>query len=254
MSYEGQMERAVKKVLKPQGYKYDSEIYAHIKPISTDIDHQIRYSVEHRFRAHYLFLGFAVQVISKSLNEIIYELTDGLADWRNYSFGPIFQTHIDDENEIYTEFLGERTMEENISCFVKVYENMIVPILDKYTTQKSIYTCAIHDNMAVKHNRHNSVFIPIAYYIEGEFDKAIEYIDSYVLKQRQAKIEYPNVTTLDDRIVLFEAYKKNLLKWIQEKRTFKVDSEYLPVFPEKTDSSSEPLLGRVFDFLKKKVD
>lgn len=254
MSHEAKMERAIKKVLAPQGYKYNKEIYAHIKPISNDIDHQIRYSMEHRFRAQYIFMGIAVQVISKSLNEIIYELTDGLADWRNYSFGPVFQTHIDDATEICSEYLGERAMEENTSCFVEVYESMIVPILGKYTTQKSIYTCAIHDEMAVKYNRHKSIFIPFAYYIEGEFDKAIEYIDSYVLKQKQAKIEYPDVTTLDDRIVLFDAYKKNLLKWIQERRTFKVDSEYLPVFPEKTDSPSEPLFGRVFDFLKRKDD
>ncbi len=232
MTFKREMEKAVKSVLAPLGYKYKAKEYAHIKPISDDITHLIRYADENHFRPRYFYLKIAVQVISKSLNEILYEVTDGLVDLRNEYVGPVFQMKKEDNDFIFSEFFGNRAMEENISDLEKVYDSIIVHIFERYTTQKSIYTCAIHDEMAVKDNvLVGSSYVPLAYYFEGEFDKAFEFIDNYIAKQMRAKADIPKFAhVFDERVVKFEAIKKNLHAWIKEKRTFKVDSEYMPKF------------------------
>ena len=118
--------------------------------------------------------------------------------------------------------------------FDRMYREDIQRIYDKYPDVKSIYTSAAHDEY---YNLINTpciwYYAPLAYFFEGEFDKAFAFIDDRIerakyLEDRELK-NWGSVSeeTLDVRRS-YLVYRKNLQKWIDERRTFKVGDEYLP--------------------------
>lgn len=175
-------------------------------------------------------------VASKSLNDVLYEVTEGMeiADLNPYFVGPVYQCSLDGVGNLYTEFIGARSMEENMAEFDRMYREDIQRIYDKCPDVKSIYTSAAHDEY---YNLINTpcvwYYAPLAYFFEGEFDKAFAFIDDRIerakyledraLKNRGSVSE----ETLDVRRS-YLVYRKNLQKWIDERRTFKVGDEYLP--------------------------
>ena len=74
-------------------------------------------------------------------------------------------------------------MEENMADLDRMYKNDVQKIYDTYNTQKSIFTCAAHEEI-FPFNPVNtpSLFYygPLNYYFAGQFDKAFEFIDKRI--------------------------------------------------------------------------
>ena len=137
-----------------------------------------------------------VSVASKSLDEILFEVTDGRIDYTDFHIGPVYQCSIKkltygDNDYTHCEFIGNRSMEENLADLDRMYKNDVQKIYDTYNTQKSIFTCAAHEEI----ERYGS-------------------LDDEDTEDRRT----------------YEAIRKNLKQWIAERRQFKIDDEYLPHF------------------------
>ncbi len=246
MTFKREMGKAIKGYLKPLGFKYVAKDFVHIRRYSDDISHRIGYADETHSRPHYYFLKIAVGVASKRLNEILWEATDGEEDSRENVIGPVYLTiyrkalsdeeYSQQKHFIHCEFIGERSMDENLADFDKMYHEHAQTIFNKYSTQKAIFLHPITDPYFNRvHSPCLCFYVPLAYYFNGDFDKAYAYIDKRIeieekyIKEIQAKGYTISEETLHCRRV-YTAMRKNLKKWIEEKRTFLVDDEYLPNF------------------------
>lgn len=240
MSYKRELEKALKLHLAPLGFKYKAKDYRYYRNYSDDIVQGIGWADERYEEPGWHFLKTFVGVGSVSLEKILSEVTDGLAGGRieTPSGPPYFCMHgkvvnfsKPNEDYIHCIFKPERSMEDNIAEFDKMYENKVAKLFDMYNTQKAIYLCPITDEYFNEMNAPcNWYYVPLAYYFNGEFDKAFEFIEErvrivYELIERFGFSE-SDATTLE----LYDNYKRNLKKWIEERRQFKVDDEYLPVF------------------------
>ena len=231
MSYKREMEKAIKGYLAPFGFKYKAQYCSYVRMLNEDIEQSRSYADETHNRNHYFFLRVSATVSSMSLNEILYEITDGKIDFRDFVSTPAYLNTLDGMDVIHTEFIGERPMSENIESFANMFQYDIQTVFDKFKTQKEIYLSPIREKYFNPYNRVDVwYYVPLAYYFNGEFDKAFAFIDervriAYELIERFGKSE-TDLKTLN----IYEAYRKNLKNWIAKKHTFKVDDEYLPRF------------------------
>lgn len=241
MTFKRESEKAIKELLSQFGFAYKAKEYIYFRNMNDDIIYMINCAMMSCFRNHYYEVKICPSVTSRSLNYILHEVTDGRVDFRDTFAGPIWRYWDNiSKSQIFVEFIGDRPMEENIKDFKEAIEKNAMPLFDSYKTQASLYSFASDlDNYDNKtHYRHN--YVPLAYFFKGEFDKAFTYIDEYIKKQQElAKAaEMPptrpglhlNPETYYKDIETFQTYKKNLKKWIEEKRQFKVDDDYLPIY------------------------
>lgn len=247
MSFKTEKEKAIKAFLKPLGYKYYPKYYKFFKPIDDDIIHSIGYADENHHRYHYYYLRTYVSVASKSLNDILYEVTNGLIDYRDRKdgVGPVYISGFEGSHVIHCEFIGERSMEENIADFEKMLKGDVQRVFDRYQTKKDIYTCAAHDKY---YNLGNTpclwFYAPLAHYFLGEYDEAFNFIKRQIEIQETAiqVVNARNGIVSDETLIYREAYlvmRDNLKKWIAEGRQFKVDDEYLPKLSHFADEDIE---------------
>lgn len=246
MTFKREMEKAVKGYLKPLGFKYVAKHFVHIRRCNDDISHSLGYADETHFRPHYYFLKTFVGVASRHLNEILWEASDGFADAREIVVGPVYfcsyRDAVSDEDwvkqghYIHCEFMGDRPMEENVADFDRMYREDVQMLYDKYSTQKAIFLCPITDRFFNRiHTPFLWYYVPLAYYFNGEFDKAFAYIEERleIEKNNLEVIRSKGCSITEETLSgqnTFTAMRKNLKKWIEEKRTFQVDDEYLPKF------------------------
>ena len=237
MSYKREFEKALKEHLAPWGFKYSKADSNYSRHFSEDIVQSIGWADERCEEPSWHYLKTFVGIGSVSLEKILSEVTDGLAggDVDKPIGPPYFCMHKEwisadpRADFIHCRFKPERPMEENIAEFDKMYEEEVVTLFDMYNTQKAIYLCPITDKY-FEGGLYYWYYVPLAYYFNGEFDKAFEFIEErvrivYELIERFGFSE-SDATTLE----LYDNYKRNLKKWIEERRQFKVDDEYLPAF------------------------
>lgn len=248
MTFNREMLKALKEYLTPLGFKYKAKDYVFLKIFNDDISYSIRYADENRSRPRYYFLKIAVGVVSKHLDEILKEATNGLEDFTEYNTACVYICNCRDWNSlsyedklkerdwIHCEFIGDRPMEENLADFDRMYREDVQTIFDKYSTQKAIFLCPITDPYWNKMNTPDLwLYVPLAYYFNGEFDKAFAYIDERIgIEEENEESAIKRGYILNDDSTrpkrAYMAMRKNLKKWIEEKRTFQVDDEYLPKF------------------------
>ena len=243
MTYRKEVEKTVKSYFSQSGYKYYPKKGFFVKSLSSDIIQGIGLAYENHGKSRYYYLRAFVSVASKSLDEILFEVTDGRIDYTDFHIGPVYQCSIKkltygDNDYTHCEFIGNRSMEDNLADLDRMYKNDVQKIYDTYNTQKSIFTCAAHEEL-FPFNPVNtpSLFYygPLNYYFAGQFDKAFEFIDKRIeiAKGSEARI-IERYGSLDDEDTedrrTYEAIRKNLKQWIAERRQFKVDDEYLPHF------------------------
>ena len=243
MTFGRAVEKAIKEYLRQQGFKPVG--YAFGKPHTDDMAFYFYHTMETRFQPQYYYIQMGAQVVSVHLNKILHELVEGKIEHLQDSFtesNPLFQATTGTEN-IYTEFLGERDMEENMSRFRHTFETIILPVYEKYSNQKALFTCAIHDKQAIKKNINVHHYIPLAYYFENRFDEMFQYIDERLNFFKEGIVDISRlsehtdignamVTNLrcSEQIYILSIMRRNLQIWVEDKRVFKVDDEYLPVF------------------------
>jgi hypothetical protein len=225
------MEKAIKEYLAPLGFKYNAKKYAYVKKVNEDLTQMIRCSEETHYRKQYFYLRISATVSSNLLNEILYQVTDGIMDYRGECESPAYLNTLDGKEVIHTEFMGERPMEENIADFDRMYKKDILQVFDKFKTTKDVFLCPLREEFFNPYNRpYVRYYVPLAFYFNSEFDKAFEYI------QERLDIEYKMIErfgpheSATQTINTYEAIRKNLKQWIAERRQFKVDDEYLPHF------------------------
>ena len=243
MTFKNQMEKAIKEYLAPLGFKYNAKKYAYIRYFNEDLTQSISYADENHYRKHYYFLRTSATVTSNLLNIILYEVTDGLMDYRGGRESPAYLNTLDGKEVIHTEFMGERPMEENIADFDRMYKKEVLQVFDKFKTTKDVFLCPLREEFFNPYNRpYVWYYVPLAFYFNSEFDKAFEYI------QERLDIEYKMIErfgpheSATQTINIYEAIRKNLKQWIAERRQFKIDDEYLPIFNEQeANSLSESL-------------
>ncbi len=243
MTFKNQMEKAIKEYLAPLGFKYNAKKYAYIRYFNEDLTQSISYADENHYRKHYYFLRTSATVTSNLLNIILYEVTDGLMDYRGGRESPAYLNTLDGKEVIHAEFIGERTMEENIAAFDRVYKEDVLQVFDKFKTTKDVFLCPLREEFFNPYNRpYVRYYVPIALFFNSEFDKAFEYI------QERLDVEYKMIErfgpheSATQTINIYEAIRKNLKQWIAERRQFKIDDEYLPIFNEQeANSLSESL-------------
>ena len=135
--------------------------------------------------------------------------------------------------------MGERPMEENIADFDRMYKKEVLQVFDKFKTTKDVFLCPLREEFFNPYNRpYVRYYVPIALFFNSEFDKAFEYI------QERLDIEYKMIERFGphESATIYEAIRKNLKQWIAERRQFKIDDEYLPIFNEQeANSLSESL-------------
>ena len=90
MTFKNQMEKAIKEYLAPLGFKYNAKKYAYIRYFNEDLTQSISYADENHYRKHYYFLRTSATVTSNLLNIILYEVTDGLMDYRGGRESPAY--------------------------------------------------------------------------------------------------------------------------------------------------------------------
>ena len=235
--------KAIKEYLSQYGFKPVG--YALGKPYTEDMTFYFYHSMETHFQPQYYYVQIGVQVVSVHLNEILNDLSEGKIEHLQSSLSessPLFQG-VTDTNGIHSEFFGNRDIEENMAEFRHVFETTVLPIYEKYSCQKALFTCAIHDKPAIKQSVNAHHYIPLAYYFEGRFDEMFQYIDERLNFFKEGLIDIsrlskPNdignamVTNLkcSEELYILCIMRKNLQIWINKKRVFKVDDEYLPVF------------------------
>jgi hypothetical protein len=181
-------------------------------------------------------------------------------DYRDECESPAYLNTLDGKEVIYTEFIGERTMEENIADFDRMYKEDVLQVFDKFKTTKDVFLCALREKYSNPYNRPCTwYYVPLAYYFNGEFDKAFEFIDKRIeiAKGSEARI-LSRYNSLDDEDTkdrrVYEAIRKNLKQWIAKQRQFKVDDEYLPIFKEQEATPLSEGWQKVQSFVGKILD
>ena len=243
MTYKREIEKAIKGYLAPFGYKYNVKDDEFIKKINDDLTQTICYADATRGRKQYHLLTVISTVSSNLLNDVLYQITDGLMNFRGVCASPAYLNTLDGKEVIHTEFMGERPMEENIADFDRMYKKDILQVFDKFKTTKDVFLCPLREEFFNPYNRpYVGYYVPLAFYFNSEFDKAFEYI------QERLDIEYKMIErfgpheSATQTINIYEAIRKNLKQWIAERRQFKIDDEYLPIFNEQeANSLSESL-------------
>ena len=178
MTFKNQMEKAIKEYLAPLGFKYNAKKYAYVKKVNEDLTQMIRCSEETHYRKQYFYLRISATVSSNLLNEILYQVTDGIMDYRGECESPAYLNTLDGKEVIHTEFMGERPMEENIADFDRIYKKDILQVFDKFRTTRDVFLCPLREEFFNPYNRCCTwYYVPLAYYFNSEFDKAFEFID-----------------------------------------------------------------------------
>lgn len=234
MTFKKQMEKAIKEYLIPLGYKYNSKIYKYVKFVDEDIIHTIGYADSRGFNPGDWHLQTFVAVASQSLNEILYEVTDGIVDLRNIYAGPAYLCSNESQNEICTDFVRGRSMEENMADFERMLNTDVQFVFDRYNTLKKVYTAAADKEF---YNLINTpcvwFYAPLSYFFLGEYDEAFKFIDERIeienamFERILARIGHLREEDTEAQRA-FLAMRDNLKKWIAEGRQFKVGDEYLP--------------------------
>lgn len=252
MTYKKEVEKAVKAYLLPLGFKYRPKTYNFFRQYSDEITQDIGFAYETHGRSHYYFMRTFIGVNSMSLNKILFEVTDGIVDYRNLNVGPVYHSRLkfnterySDYEYIHCEFIGDRPMEENIADLDRMFKTDAQFLFDMYNTQKAIYTCSAHEEV-LPFNPVNTpgVFFygPLGFFFDGQFDKAFEYIERWIQIAKDNINTYGVCDEFLESKSAYEAMRKNLKKWIAERRQFKVDDEYLPSYDNyKPDSFREGL-------------
>ncbi len=242
MTFGRAVKKAIKEYLHQYGFKYKD--YSFYKPYNDDMTLNFFYADETHFRPQYYYVKMVAQIVSIHLNEILNELAEGKIDHLQTltNSSPLVQ-RVTDTGIIHSEFFGNRDMEENMAEFRHVFETTILPIYEKYSCQKALFTCAIHDKLSIKwcHNVHH--YIPLAYYFEGRFDEMFQYIDERLNFFKESMVDISRLSEQTDignamvsnlrcseQMYILSIMRRNLQIWIEKKRAFKVDDEYLPVF------------------------
>ena len=256
MTFKRQMEKAIKEYLNQYGFKYYPQWYSYEKKLNDEFSYSLLCSTVSHYQKQYFQIGISVTVASRSLNEILYEATNGIIDYRELSGSPAYINVLDDDSTMEMEFTGERSIEENIAEFDRIYKREVQSVFNKYNSMKSIYTCPLHDkNFNILNTPYIFFYVPLAYYFEGKYDEAFKNID------KRLEIEDAHIKKVLERYGelheetseyrdAFLNMRDNLKKWIAEGRQFKVDDEYLPktVVGGSCDNS---LTGRISSFLAK---
>ena len=248
MTYKREIEKAIKGYLAPFGYKYNVKDDEFIKKINDDLTQTICYADATRGRKQYHLLTVISTVSSNLLNDVLCQITDGMMNFRGVCASPAYLNTVNGKEAIHAEFIGERTMEENIAAFDRVYKEDVLQVFDKFKTTKDVLLSPLREEFFNPYNRpYVRYYVPLAYYFNGEFDKAFEFIDKRIeiAKGSEARI-IERYGSLDDEDTedrrTYEAVHKNLKQWIAERRQFKIDDEYLPIFNEQeANSLSESL-------------
>ena len=249
MTYRREVEKAIKAYLKSLGFKYEQKKYRYFKFHTKDIIHDIGFAYETHGRAHYYFMRTSVGIGSRSLNDILSEVTDGIINYGDFPGGPVYHCRLNrksnrDKDYIHCEFIGDRPMEENVADLDRMYNTDVKRLFEAYNTQKSIYTCSAHEE-EFPFNPINTpcVFFygPLGFFFDDQFDKAFEFLDERIQIEKdtiRACGQYVSPDTLEN-LKAYEIYRKNLKKWIDERRQFKVDDEYLPTYKNLRPSATD---------------
>ena len=217
MNYRREMDKALKAYFKSVGYKYVPQEGGgnYEKYYNEDILYTILIADELRYIPRYFWLDVCLFVDSVKFNKIIEELTEGLLKERSVL---VIDT-VPSRREPHVEFIGERPMEENVRLFQEHMENVAFPILQRFTDTRQIITSVLHDDFVIKRNRkEDSYSRPIALYLEGESQKAAEYMDEYMAELERCLSLNPGNTLVIDEIKRYQPFQKNLTQWMREGR------------------------------------
>ena len=229
MTYRREIEKAIKAYLSQYGFKHYPEGFGYEKRLNDEFSYSLLCTTTSYFK-----VNIAVTVTSKSLNEILYEVTNGIIDYRNVAGSPAYINVLDDDSAMEMMFTGERSIKENIAEFDRIYKGQVQSVFDKYSSMKSIYTCPLHDkNFNILNTPYIFFYIPLAYYFEGRYDEMFKHIDKRLeIEDVHIKKVLERYGELREETTEYrDAYlnmRDNLKKWIAEGRQFKVDDEYLP--------------------------
>ena len=242
MTYRGAVTKTIKEYLLQQGFKYkEDEFY---KPCNDDMIFRFGCAKETHFRSQYYYVKMYVRVVSVHLNEILNELAEGKIDYlQTLTLATPLNQVTTETDFIHSEFFGNRDMEENMAEFKNVFETVVLPIYEKYSCQKALFTCAIHDKQAIKWCRYVHHYMPLAYYFEGRFDEMFQYVNERLNFFKESIVDISRLSEQIDirdailtnlhcseQMYILSIMRRNLQIWVEDKRAFKVDDECLPVF------------------------
>ncbi|MBO4664332.1 MAG: hypothetical protein J5663_07945 [Bacteroidaceae bacterium] len=217
MNYRSEMNKALKAYFKSLGFKYVPQEGGgnYEKYYNDDILYTILITDEKRYMPRCFWLDILLFVDSVKFNKVIEELTEGLLkEWSVLVF-----ITVPSRKEPHVEFVEERPMEENVRLFQEHMENIAFPILEKFTDTRQIITSVLHDDFVIKRNRKEDMFTrPIALYLEGESQKAIEYMDKCMAELEHCLSLNPGNTLVIDEIKQYQPFQKNLTQWMKEGR------------------------------------
>lgn len=234
MTYKRIMDKAIKNYLSALGFKYNSSEYSFIRKVNDGMLHAIGYTIDSGGRKSYYHLRFFVTIASDALNDILYEITDGSIDYRKSTGSPAY-INVYEDVIMQMEFCGDRSIEDNMDEFDVIYKSQIQKVFEKYHSQKSIFLCPLYEPyFNVLNTPYIWYYVPLAHYFHGEFDKALDYIDLRIKMTKESeKRILARYGTLDDDDLKprrsYETMRRNMQRWIAERRQFKVDDEYLPI-------------------------
>ena len=242
MTFGRAVEKAIKEYLRQYGFK--SKGYSFYKPFNDDLTLYFGYADETHFRPQYYYVKMYVRVVSVHLNEILNELAEGKIDYlQTLTLATPLNQVTTETDFIHSEFFGNRDMEENMAEFKNVFETVVLPIYEKYSCQKALFTCAIHDKQAIKWCRYVHHYMPLAYYFEGRFDEMFQYVDERLNFFKESIVDISRLSEQIDirdailtnlhcseQMYILSIMRRNLQIWVEDKRAFKVDDECLPVF------------------------
>lgn len=235
MSYRKEVNKNINEYLKAHGFAYKSKKYIYVRDYNDDIVQGIGFAEETWHVPLRYFMRTFITIASKSLNDILFEVSNGMLDYRKKYTSPAYFCQYNDgieyEDCIHTIFISNKSMEDNIHEFDIMFNGVVQMIYKKYSKQKDIYLCPITDKYFNQIKAPcNWYYVPLAYFFNGEFRKAFMFIDERIAIENRMIERFGPHSSSDETISIYETYRSNLEKWIADKRQFKVDDEYLPVY------------------------
>ena len=243
MAYRKEVEMAIKGFLTKVGFKRKPKTYKFTRLLTDDISQDIGFAYETHGRFNYYFMRTTVGICSHSLNNILFEVTDGKIDHRSIGIGPVYLSRskyytgkpYSDMDYIHCEFFADLSMDDNLADFERMYINDVQVVFNSFLTQKSIYTCSAHEER-FPFNPSNIAsgffYGPLGYFFDGQFSKAIKYAEERIKIAETTVLSCKGIVSAYEEarneLMAYKAYLRNLKKWIAEQRQFSVDGEFLP--------------------------
>lgn len=216
MTYRQQMEKSIKGYMASVGFKYDSKLHTFAREADEDIVFHIDYAAANFNLKEYYELSIYANVIYKSWNELLVELTEERLDLSRTCTG-VVSFPAGDKKEPFL-FTGKHTLEENIQSFRHELETYVFPVFERYADKKNLYEDMSKRECAYAFTATKRYFLPIACYMFGDYEDSLSHAKRFLQESKDNLQRVPDSPGFRNILDTYQIYYKNLGALIQKRQ------------------------------------